>query len=324
MSTDDKTIIVDSSDTESTVIHDVEVAADPEKGTASGRRVAKVAGGLAGGVMLGGVAAFAAEELSADDPEEPLDSSDDAPAGDEPVIDEPIADEPIADEPIVDEPVVDEPILDGPVDPEILPNDVETVEPDVIEPADNEIIEPYSDESEGVIVEETDEEVDPVEDIEIYDGQVSLAESVDDSMSFAEAFSSARQEVGAGGVFVWKGQLYNTYTAEEWEELSADEKDEFDLSTEEFIEADVEEVELLGSEQYSDEEVAVAEVMVDDDEVYLVDVDPDDMGSDEYEFMVTDIDGDGIVDVDEIIDISEYGISADDFAEGDFSDDMLI
>ena len=319
MSTDDKTIIVDSSDTESTVIHDVEVAADPEKGTASGRRVAKVAGGLAGGVMLGGVAAFAAEELSADDPEEPLDSSDDAPAGDEPVIDEPIA-----DEPIVDEPVVDEPILDGPVDPEILPNDVETVEPDVIEPADNEIIEPYSDESEGVNVEETDEEVEPVEEVEIYDGQVSLAESVDDSMSFAEAFSSARQEVGAGGVFVWKGQLYNTYTAEEWEELSADEKDEFDLSTEEFIEADVEEVELLGSEQYSDEEVAVAEVMVDDDEVYLVDVDPDDMGSDEYEFMVTDIDGDGIVDVDEIIDISEYGISADDFAEGDFSDDMLI
>ena len=64
--------------------------------------------------------------------------------------------------------------------------------------------------------------------------------------------------------------------------------------------------------------------MVDDDEVYLVDVDPDDMGSDEYEFMVTDIDGDGIVDVDEIIDISEYGISADDFADGDFSDDMLI
>ena len=137
------------------------------------------------------------------------------------------------------------------------------------------------------------------------------------------AFSSARQEVGAGGVFVWKGQLYNTYTAEEWEELSADEKDEFDLSTEEFIEADVEEVELLGSEQYSDEEVAVAEVMVDDDEVYLVDVDPDD-GSDEYEFMVTDIDGDGIVDVDEIIDISEYGISADDFTDGDFSDDMLM
>lgn len=286
MSTDDKTIIADSSDTESTVIHDVEVAADPEKGTASGRRVAKVAGGLAGGVMLGGVAAFAAEELSADDPAEP--------------------------------------ILDGPVDPEILPNDVETVESAVIEPVDDEIIEPYFDESEGVIVEETDEEVDPVEDIEIYDGQVSLAESVDDSMSFAEAFSSARQEVGAGGVFVWKGQLYNTYTAEEWEELSADEKDEFDLSTEEFIEADVEEVELLGSEQYSDEEVAVAEVMVDDDEVYLVDVDPDDMGSDEYEFMVTDIDGDGIVDVDEIIDISEYGISADDFAEGDFSDDMLI
>jgi hypothetical protein len=38
---------------------------------------------------------------------------------------------------------------------------------------------------------------------------------VDDKMSFTDAFSSAREELGAGGVFAWHGQYYNTFYAEE-------------------------------------------------------------------------------------------------------------
>jgi len=38
---------------------------------------------------------------------------------------------------------------------------------------------------------------------------------VDDDMSFSEAFASAREEMGAGGVFAWHGQYYNTFYAEE-------------------------------------------------------------------------------------------------------------
>lgn len=34
---------------------------------------------------------------------------------------------------------------------------------------------------------------------------------VDDDMSFSEAFATAREEVGAGGVFLWNGQMYGTY-----------------------------------------------------------------------------------------------------------------
>jgi hypothetical protein len=34
-------------------------------------------------------------------------------------------------------------------------------------------------------------------------------------MSFSEAFSAAREELGAGGVFAWHGQYYNTFYAEE-------------------------------------------------------------------------------------------------------------
>lgn len=42
--------------------------------------------------------------------------------------------------------------------------------------------------------------------------------TVNDNMSFNEAFASARQELGPGGVFAWQGQYYNTFYAEEIDE----------------------------------------------------------------------------------------------------------
>jgi len=36
-------------------------------------------------------------------------------------------------------------------------------------------------------------------------------ETVNDEMSFSQAFASARQELGAGGVFEWHGQYYGTF-----------------------------------------------------------------------------------------------------------------
>ena len=53
------------------------------------------------------------------------------------------------------------------------------------------------------------------------------AASIDSEQSFASAFAEARENLGAGGVFEWRGRLYNTYTAEEWQEMSADEQDDF-------------------------------------------------------------------------------------------------
>lgn len=41
------------------------------------------------------------------------------------------------------------------------------------------------------------------------------AHNVNDNMSFDQAFAAARQETGAGGIFVWKGQLYGTFQANE-------------------------------------------------------------------------------------------------------------
>ena len=59
------------------------------------------------------------------------------------------------------------------------------------------------------------------------DESVAVAETVSDEMSFDEAFAAARAEVGAGGAFEWRGGLYGTYYAEEWESMSDAEKDEF-------------------------------------------------------------------------------------------------
>jgi len=50
--------------------------------------------------------------------------------------------------------------------------------------------------------------------------QMPVAHGVDDGMTFSQAFASARQEVGAGGLFEWRGNVYSTYYAEEWQGLS--------------------------------------------------------------------------------------------------------
>ena len=56
------------------------------------------------------------------------------------------------------------------------------------------------------------------------DTNAPLADGVSDGMSFGDAFHAARQEVGPGGVFEWHGNLYNTYTAEEWEAMNSEER----------------------------------------------------------------------------------------------------
>ena len=54
-----------------------------------------------------------------------------------------------------------------------------------------------------------------------------MATGVHDSMSFSAAFNAARAEVGAGGVFEWHGNLYGTYTADEWNNMDDAARNEF-------------------------------------------------------------------------------------------------
>ena len=64
---------------------------------------------------------------------------------------------------------------------------------------------------------------------------VEMAGSVNDCMSFSEAFEAARAEVGPGGVFSWNGNLYSTYYTEEWSSMTDEQKEEFVDAVDEFV-----------------------------------------------------------------------------------------
>ena len=55
---------------------------------------------------------------------------------------------------------------------------------------------------------------------------VLQAHSVNDDMTFSEAFAAARAEVGPGGAFVWHGQVFGTYRADdpEWLNMTPEER----------------------------------------------------------------------------------------------------
>lgn len=55
---------------------------------------------------------------------------------------------------------------------------------------------------------------------------IHQAHSVNDDMSFNEAFAAARREVGPGGAFVWHGRVYGTYRGDdpEWQNMSAEDR----------------------------------------------------------------------------------------------------
>lgn len=57
--------------------------------------------------------------------------------------------------------------------------------------------------------------------------EMEVATTVDDSMSFSQAFAAARNEVGAGGLFTWHGHTYGTYYAEEWNAMSPADKEQY-------------------------------------------------------------------------------------------------
>ena len=83
--------------------------------------------------------------------------------------------------------------------------------------------------------------------------------TVDDSMSFSQAFEAARAQVGAGGLFTWHGNIFNTYTADEWKAMSNADKHQF---------AEQVKPEIPASE-VDTKQVAEAESQISDDDVQI-------------------------------------------------------
>lgn len=75
--------------------------------------------------------------------------------------------------------------------------------------------------------ENSDSQDTPNTENEATNTTAQMATCVNDSISFSDAFNAAREEVGAGGVFEWHGNLYSTYTAAEWYNMDATARNEF-------------------------------------------------------------------------------------------------
>lgn len=171
------------------------------------------------------------------------------------------------------------------------------------------------------------------------DGNVAVATTVNDDMSFGEAFAAARAEVGSGGSFEWHGNVYSTYTAEEWNSMSAEEKEEYNnhfnwsnhsntyndssdtveavaVSEENTAEAviaepDEPEIQVLGIIHDDESGANIAGVMVDDQQVVMVDI--DDNGTIDY--LAMDENNDGQITSNEIADVSDYQINLNQFQD---------
>lgn len=59
------------------------------------------------------------------------------------------------------------------------------------------------------------------------DDNIQVATCVNDDMSFGEAFAAARAEIGPGGCFEWHGNVYGTYTVDEWNHMTEEQRAEW-------------------------------------------------------------------------------------------------
>lgn len=168
--------------------------------------------------------------------------------------------------------------------------------------------------------------------------------------NFNEAFAQARAQVGAGGVFEYDGRLYGTYTSDEWEQMSSEERAEYqnrvnevapshhttssnstqpievvenDESTPNVVPANAEmiaaepvdnEIRILGVEAVSDGNgniMNVALVENSGDQALLVDVD----NNGTIDVMLHDDNNDGQIQEQEIHDISQAGLNIADLEQ---------
>lgn len=83
---------------------------------------------------------------------------------------------------------------------------------------------------------------------------------INDDMSFGEAFAAARAELGPGEVFQWRGNMYNTYTAEEWDAQQGSEPEEVESV----------EVEVIASVEDEGQELEVEIENESETDVYVV------------------------------------------------------
>lgn len=169
-----------------------------------------------------------------------------------------------------------------------------------------------------------------VTDSVFVDSSVPVAH-VSDDMTFSEAFHAAHEQVGEGGVFVWRGQVYNTFSADEWNALTPAEQAQFgghihvqyngeqalQLTPEPLVEVE-HEVEILGVEVVHTEngDLTLGGVTVNGEEYVLVDVNGGD-----FDVARRDNNHDMRMQDTEPVDIRDEHVSVKEFAKASIHDD---
>lgn len=174
---------------------------------------------------------------------------------------------------------------------------------------------------------------------------------VNDDASFSEAFADARAQVGAGGVFEWRGHVYATYYEEEWNNMTPEERAQYQAkidynaisgdeenmaensqeqeintpnTNEEIIAMNAEmvdddqqastDIKVLGVEAVTDAQgnpITVAGVEIEGQAALLVDVDNDNM----MDIIAVDENNDGQISRNEIYDFSDAHVSVNDLQQ---------
>lgn len=101
--------------------------------------------------------------------------------------------------------------------------------------------------------------------------------TIADDMSFEEAFATARDLVGPGGVFYWRGVIFSTYTVDEWNAMTDEEHELFAIQVRPEVDAnsiDMTDVEPDQIYPVNDEDMALAEA-IDEVEDEMVETDED-------------------------------------------------
>lgn len=165
-----------------------------------------------------------------------------------------------------------------------------------------------------------------------------------DANNFSDAFAQARAQVGAGGVFEYNGKLYGTYYADEWNNMSNQERADYQSRVNEIapkhqvvthavaehhetapeviptdaemldVEPVNEEVRVLGVEAVQNESGSVMNVAILEsggDHALLVDVDNDGV----MDVLLHDDNQDGVLQESEIYDVSDAGIEVNDLMQ---------
>lgn len=111
---------------------------------------------------------------------------------------------------------------------------------------------------------------------------IPVAHSVNNDMSFGQAFAAAREEVGPGGAFTWHGNVYSTYRSDdpEWIEMGPEGQAEHchDIIVQVHVEPYIEPIiEVVPGEIVPEYGAPIPDDMIDDD---IIDIEGEVYGPD--------------------------------------------